>query len=384
MKIILSVAVLIAVSISSFCQKLNNSTELAGQYLVKGKITGIKDCWIYLAHSDHYSKNVKIDSTELKNGEFEFIGTIEGVEAFILGLPAKDNKGNLIPQSKMYRGPIMLSKGNLFVSGEYDSRTKLLASGTAAQEEYNVFRKKTQPINDKLNSIIGKFYNTKIKNEIDILNKEYKNLSDSIFHAAKNHVSLYPNSITSAYIVKNTLAKADATILKEVYELFTSLVKNSIYGQEVNQLLQKATLLEIGNSAPLFTLPNKDGNLVSLNSLKGSYVFLDFWASWCAPCRREHPNLIKLNEIYSSKGLEILSISMDKRKDVWLKAINEDKLTWTQLSDLKAMDSEVANNYGIKILPTNFLIDREGKIIAKNLNFTELEIKLKELFKNQF
>jgi peroxiredoxin len=379
-KILSLITFLLFVAGNGYSQKLKDSTEISGQYTVKGKISDVKDCWVYMCHSDRFSKNIKIDSTKLKNGEFEFTGNIDGVEAIILGLPVRDSKGNFVPQSKEYRGPIMLSKGNLFITGNYNSRTNLLATGTAAQDEYNIFRNKTEQLNDRLNVITGKFYNTKIKEEIDKLNNEYRNLSNTLVQAAKNHVISYPNSITSAYIAKSTLVKADVSILKEVYELFTPAVKNSVYGKEVKQLYQKAMFLEIGNDAPLFTLPDKDGNAVSLSSFKGNYVLIDFWASWCAPCRREHPNLIKLNESYKNKGLKILSISMDKRKELWLKAIVEDKLTWTQLSDLKALDSEVGNNYGIKILPTNFLIDKEGRIIAKNLNETDLSSKLKELY----
>lgn len=382
-RIIFLVTFFWSISVDSYAQKLNDSTELSGQYSVNGKINGINEGWIYLAHTDRLIKGMKIDSVKLKNGEFEFTGSIEGVEAFLIGLPIKDSKGNFVPQSKGFRGLMFLSEGNLFISGDYDSRTKLIASGTAAQNEYNIFRNATQQINDKLNFITGKLYNTKIKNEIEILNNEYKKSSDSLVKAVKNHVIKYPNSITSAYIVKSNLDKADANILKEVYELFTPLVKSSNYGKEVNQLYQKAMFLENGSIAPSFTLSDKDGNSVSLNSFKGNYVLVDFWASWCGPCRQEHPDFLKIYNDYKGKGFEIVSISMDNKKENWLKAINEDKLAWTQLSDLKAKQSEVGIEYGINILPTNFLIDKEGKIIARNLKAINLKNKLDELFLEQ-
>jgi thiol-disulfide isomerase/thioredoxin len=118
---------------------------------------------------------------------------------------------------------------------------------------------------------------------------------------------------------------------------------------------------------------------VSLSSFKGKYFLLDFWASWCGPCRRENPNVVKAYRQYHNKGFDILGVSLDDSKDDWLKAIKKDGLSWTQVSDLKGWKNEAATLYGIQGIPMNFLIDKEGKIIAKNLRGQDLEKRLAEV-----
>lgn len=161
---------------NSFAQ--TDSTE-TGQYSVRGKILGISDAWIYLAHSEQPKKGMKIDSARLNNGEFEFTGTIDGIEAFILGLPGRDSKGKLLLRSIEYRGPLILSPGQLYIDGVFDSRKKLKAYGTAAQDEFNIYEKNHQPLNEELNRVIRNLYTTK-KTEI----KKIDSLK-SIFYSSR-------------------------------------------------------------------------------------------------------------------------------------------------------------------------------------------------------
>jgi len=132
-----------------------------------------------------------------------------------------------------------------------------------------------------------------------------------------------------------------------------------------------------------FTQNDTLGIPVSLASFKGKYVLVDFWASWCGPCRRENPNVVKTYNAYKDKGFQILSVSLDQpgAKDKWIKAIHDDNLTWTHVSDLKYWDNEVAKQYGIQAIPANFLLDPEGKIIAKNLRGEDLAAKLSTVLK---
>lgn len=136
----------------------------------------------------------------------------------------------------------------------------------------------------------------------------------------------------------------------------------------------------VGQIAPEISLPNPEGEVIKLSDLRGNVVMIDFWAAWCGPCRRENPNLVKVYEKYSDKGFEIYGVSLDRKKEDWVKAIEKDNLTWTQVSDLSYFNSEAAKDYSVNAIPATVLIDKEGRIIARNLRGQALEDKLAEIF----
>ena len=138
--------------------------------------------------------------------------------------------------------------------------------------------------------------------------------------------------------------------------------------------------LAVGQVAPEITLADPSGNMVSLSSLRGNYVMIDFWAAWCKPCRAENPNVVALYKKYNPKGFEVFGVSLDRKKEDWLKAIEKDGLSWTHVSDLQYFNSEAAQLYNIQAIPATYLLDKEGKIIAKNLRGIALRKKLEELF----
>lgn len=139
--------------------------------------------------------------------------------------------------------------------------------------------------------------------------------------------------------------------------------------------------VQVGEQAPELSLPNKNGDTITLSSLKGKIVLIDFWASWCVPCRRNNPFLVYLYKKYKSKGFEIYGLSIDEEKDRWLNAVKKDKLTWPQVVDNKGWDAPSSLVYGVDAIPANFLLDKEGKIVAVNLEGMALEKKLKALLK---
>jgi len=138
--------------------------------------------------------------------------------------------------------------------------------------------------------------------------------------------------------------------------------------------------LEIGSYAPDFSFPNPEGKHISVSDFKGKYLFLDFWASWCTPCRKENPDFVKIYDQFRGQNFEILGIALDKKRENWIDAIKADGLEWPQVSDLKYFDSEIIELYNIQSVPTTILLDPQGKIIAKNLHAKDLENLLSDIF----
>jgi peroxiredoxin len=168
---------------------------------------------------------------------------------------------------------------------------------------------------------------------------------------------------------------------KQLFNMLKPAIQQTTFGIKTKNLIAKFDAISIGMPAPLFTAPDTAGRPVSLASYKGKYVLLDFWASWCMPCREENPNVVVAYKRFHPRNFEILSVSLDKSdaKANWLAAIKKDGLTWQHVSELKFWDGEVVKLYVIKSIPQNFLIDPNGKIIATNLRGEELTKKLEEL-----
>jgi thiol-disulfide isomerase/thioredoxin len=186
--------------------------------------------------------------------------------------------------------------------------------------------------------------------------------------------------------------KIDVAGFMLAYKNLSPRLKETKKGKEIGKKLdelfnefKKTENVNIGKVAPNFEAPTPDGNIVSLNEVKGKVTIIDFWAAWCGPCRRENPNVVKVYEAYHDQGLEIIGVSLDgqsRQKDpkkAWLEAIEKDKLSWTQVSHLKYFNDPIAKLYNINAIPATFILDKDGKIVAKNLRGRALELKVKEL-----
>ena len=172
----------------------------------------------------------------------------------------------------------------------------------------------------------------------------------------------------------------EAAFIEKITIKYEKQLPDSYYTKYLRGLVDKWKVLAVGSPAPEIDLPNPEGTRVTLSSLRGKYVLIDFWAAWCRPCRQENPNVVRLYSEYNDKGFEILGVSLDRNKDAWVKAIENDNLTWYHVSDLKHFSSEAADIYQINAIPATYLIDPNGVIVAKNLRGSTLEAKLKEIF----
>lgn len=210
----------------------------------------------------------------------------------------------------------------------------------------------------------------------------YTGMADLYYKEQLQFVKMNPSSPVSLYLIQQAVGlNPDAAKGEPMFALLAPALQNSEKGKELAELIEMGRKTMLGKQAIDFIQPDANGNSVSLSSFKGKYVLVDFWASWCGPCRTESPNLVKAYEKYKAKNFEILGVSLDQNKEKWLKAINDDHYTWTQAGDMKGWENAAARVYGIQGIPFNVLLDPDGVIIARNLRGEALEKKLAEVLK---
>lgn len=197
----------------------------------------------------------------------------------------------------------------------------------------------------------------------------------------KEYIRTFPKSFISAYILNVYSSSWGKQIISDLYSGLAEEVQNNIYGKQVKEFIELNRTIKIGEPFVDFEQMDTNGKMIKLSDFKGKLILLDFWGSWCGPCRESNPELVKLYAKYKEKGFEVFGVAADTRKDWWLKAIKEDGLTWTNVCDLRGDKNKASLMYGVSGYPTNYLIDRNGIIINKNLSGKELEDKVVELLK---
>jgi peroxiredoxin len=215
------------------------------------------------------------------------------------------------------------------------------------------------------------------------LEQQYLQSEKGLRETIKGKLRSMESSVTAIYGVNYLNQEEDFPFLDSLATRLSQELPDSRYVQDFAQGIDKMRGTTIGQLAPEIALPNPQGETRRLTELRGNVVMIDFWAAWCGPCRRENPNIVRLYEKYNKQGFEIFGVSLDRSKDDWVNAIAKDGLTWTQVSDLSYFNSEAAQVYGISAIPATVLLDKEGRIIARNLRGQALEDKLAEIFGNQ-
>ena len=350
---------------------------------VQGKVDNINSpAKVYLIYTNDGQR--VIDSAEVNSGRFDFKGSVESAEQAVLVL---DHQGvGLQNMASPDLISFYIEKGNILVNTP-DSLVNATLSGTPLnvdQQKLNTdlkdIKRQTRAIMNLYSSASdeqrgSKEFINEIQEKLNLIKEQEKAINFDFIR--KN-----PSSLVSLVTLLESAGPAPNA--NEISPLLAGLSPDLQSIPEAKALAERliqAKKVAIGVLAPEFTQNDTNGTPVSLSSFRGQYVLLDFWASWCGPCRQENPNIVAAYDKYKGKNFTVLGISLDRPndKEKWIKAIHDDKMTWTQVSDLKFWDNEVARLYGIRAIPQSYLLDPEGRIIATNLRGPALHEKLAEL-----
>lgn len=274
---------------------------------------------------------------------------------------------------------IFLEPGNIKITGTADSLHALKVSGSKTQAEADAFEASIKPLDDQLMPLYQK-YGKISKEEQLALEEQINGIRGKIREAQNTYVAKHPESAFSLSLVSD---RAGMGAYKDIQAMYSQLGPKAKVSSEGKRIAERLVILKrsaIGEQMLNFTQNDTEGKPVSFEAFKGKYVLVDFWASWCGPCRAENPNVLKAYNTYKDKNFTVVGISLDDKGDNWKKAIKDDGMPWTQLSDLKGWKNEVSTYYGIMGIPSTLLIDPQGKIIAKDLRGEILNKKLEELF----
>ncbi|MBS1626510.1 MAG: AhpC/TSA family protein [Bacteroidetes bacterium] len=364
--------------------------KVHSQTIVNGSLKKVKDTvnWVFA----YYAADGKrvTDSAEVKNNKYSFnLNVTEPTQVTLRARKYEMKNGVSVLNNKTTKKDIaflFLEKGKASVES-VDSFSNVKVKGSKANDEFVKLTALAKPYNDKMQALSMQYgallkeqkkdEAKKIEEQLDELDAK---LNDEVYgNYAKNN----PQSPLALYALQRYAGYENPEKAEPIFNTLPASVQESTAGAALKNKMEVSKKTGIGKYAMNFTQNDTLGNPVSLSSFKGKYVLVDFWASWCGPCRRENPNVVKAYNKYKDKGFHILSVSLDQpnAKDKWIKAIHDDHLTWTHVSDLKFWDNEVAKMYGIQAIPANLLLDPEGKIIAKNLRGEDLDAKLAAVLK---
>ena len=353
----------------------NMSKKSTQNFKIDGNIKGLEDGKKILLFARNYQTEQadSICSAISKGESFVMTGNLPQADIYYLGIEGKEGAIEL-----------GLDKSSMTLTGNITDLQNIILSGSKVQDDFKTLNNKVQAIYATEKTIypfIEKAQQENNKKLADSLGKEMESIYTKAGEEVKKYATEHPSSIAAPYMILNTIFDLDPNEFKPIYDKFTNEVKATQAGKVLKEKLEVLSKTSVGNMALDIKGLDPDGHQISLMEVKGKVTLIDFWASWCGPCRKENPNVVKIYNKYHTKGFNILSVSLDEKIDSWKAAIMKDGLIWNHVSDLKGWHSAFATMYGIQAIPQTILIDADGKIIARNVMGEDLDNMLNDLLK---
>ena len=348
-----------------FTEVSYSQISLKKQLKISVHILGLKDGYYYLNGTDQAG----IDSCKAKNGNLTFKYFGEPAGLYIAS--TKDNGSD----GTTFGTPIFwIDKSDVIIKGKASDIKSMEVIGSPVNVKLQRLSKILKPLREQRMDFM---FSNKLAEADSIKRKISSIYKEEISHNINTNYGM----ILLYYLAIGKTINASET--EYLLNMFNDKLKDSRYTQAVKSILINSSSIDIGKLAPDFVQLNTDNKKVALSDYRGKFVLLEFWGSWCGPCRDENPELVKIYKKFSKSGFEIVGVSVDVNRQTWLQAIKNDNLTWPQLSDLRGQSNEAALLYNINAVPSNFLIDPKGVIIALNLRGDALYKKLSEIFQEK-
>ncbi len=354
-----------------------NKTE-EGTFVLNGSVKGVDGKNIILERQDDSLGVVAVDTVKIENGKFTFTGQADEPGMFSLSIDEEQNKSYLIIEPgeikmEINRDSIFLNK----VSGTYnnDQLTEFSKQGLAFNKRMQDFQKQNKELmvaaQDKNDTVAM----TKLRDE-------FQKIRDDMEVNNEKYIKEHPKAFISLLLVGNMFRvfEPDMEKIGTLYDNLDAKLRDTKTGKLLGKRIAEFNQVGVGKKAPDFAAPNPEGKMTKLSESLGKLTIIDFWASWCGPCRKANPELVAIYNEFHDKGLNIIGVSLDRpgQEDKWKEAIEKDKLTWTQVSNLKFWQDPIAVQYGVQSIPQMFLVNEYGIIVAKDLQGDALRAKIKE------